>query len=307
MITAREGVGRTGAAILLASIVVLVSIPFDLIPMLRGPAPYPPEWQWAFRPEGPARPLLGGRGLRPGPPRPPVGFRYGLGAEPPHRCAAGPGGRSGDPGLRSAAGAAGPRARPGPADPALTGPLGLVHLVPHGGHLARSPGPGRVSPAPRRAACPTLSRTRQARRHPPTRARCSTTGPPSPCARPRRRSPMGSSAWPGSPTASFGLRPPGPPGPRRCSAPWFSASWAPSPPGRSLAWRRPSAPRVSPPRAWRCSGPSLPGPALMVPQFDQALALPVVAVAALLLAAHREVGAGLVASGPPARSAGRRS
>ena len=58
MITAREGVGRTGAAILLASIVVLVSIPFDLIPMLRGPAPYPPEWQWAFRPEGPARPLL---------------------------------------------------------------------------------------------------------------------------------------------------------------------------------------------------------------------------------------------------------
>ncbi len=42
----------------LASVLVLVSIPLDLIPLLRGPAPYPPEWQWAFRPEGPARPLL---------------------------------------------------------------------------------------------------------------------------------------------------------------------------------------------------------------------------------------------------------
>ena len=42
----------------LASVVVLVSIPFDLIPLLRGPAPYPPEWQWAFRPEGPAHTLL---------------------------------------------------------------------------------------------------------------------------------------------------------------------------------------------------------------------------------------------------------
>ncbi len=42
----------------LASVLVLVSIPFDLIPLLRGPAPYPPEWQWAFRPEGPAHALL---------------------------------------------------------------------------------------------------------------------------------------------------------------------------------------------------------------------------------------------------------
>lgn len=43
----------------LGSLLVLVSIPFDLIPLLRGPAPYPPEWQWAFRPDGPARPLVG--------------------------------------------------------------------------------------------------------------------------------------------------------------------------------------------------------------------------------------------------------
>jgi hypothetical protein len=41
-----------------ASGLVLLSVPFDLIPWLRGPAPYPPEWQWAFRLEGPARPLL---------------------------------------------------------------------------------------------------------------------------------------------------------------------------------------------------------------------------------------------------------
>ena len=46
---------RRHAAALVASLFVLVSIPFDLVPLLRGPAPYPPEWQWAFRPEGPAR------------------------------------------------------------------------------------------------------------------------------------------------------------------------------------------------------------------------------------------------------------
>jgi len=55
---AREGLGRTRILVLLASAAVLVSIPSDLVPMLRGPAPYPPEWQWAFRPDGPARPLL---------------------------------------------------------------------------------------------------------------------------------------------------------------------------------------------------------------------------------------------------------
>jgi hypothetical protein len=55
---ARQGEGRRRAVILLASLVVLVSVPFDLIPILRGPAPYPPEWQWAYRADGPARPLL---------------------------------------------------------------------------------------------------------------------------------------------------------------------------------------------------------------------------------------------------------
>jgi hypothetical protein len=50
--------GRRRIVILLASLVVLISVPFDLIPALRGPAPYPPEWQWAFRPDGPSRPLV---------------------------------------------------------------------------------------------------------------------------------------------------------------------------------------------------------------------------------------------------------
>ena len=47
-----------GVAVLV-SLPVLLSIPFDLAPLLRGPAPYPPEWQWAFRPDGPAQSLLG--------------------------------------------------------------------------------------------------------------------------------------------------------------------------------------------------------------------------------------------------------
>ena len=50
---------RSLAVAAAASLLVLVAIPFDLVPLLRGPAPYPPEWQWAFRPGGPARPLWG--------------------------------------------------------------------------------------------------------------------------------------------------------------------------------------------------------------------------------------------------------
>ena len=50
-----------GVAVLV-SLPILLSIPFDLAPLLRGPAPYPPEWRWAFRPEGPARPLLAAGG-----------------------------------------------------------------------------------------------------------------------------------------------------------------------------------------------------------------------------------------------------
>lgn len=40
---------------LLISLFLLVAIPLDLLPWLRGPAPYPPEWQWGLRsePSGP--------------------------------------------------------------------------------------------------------------------------------------------------------------------------------------------------------------------------------------------------------------
>jgi hypothetical protein len=44
-------------AILAVSLAAAVAIPFDLVPWLRGPAPYPPEWQWGYRAGGPARPL----------------------------------------------------------------------------------------------------------------------------------------------------------------------------------------------------------------------------------------------------------
>lgn len=40
-----------------ACLALAAAIPFDTFPWLRGPAPYPPEWQWAYRAEGPARPL----------------------------------------------------------------------------------------------------------------------------------------------------------------------------------------------------------------------------------------------------------
>jgi hypothetical protein len=48
---------RRGLVVAL-SLLVLVAIPFDLAPWLRGPAPYPPEWQWAYRREGASPPLL---------------------------------------------------------------------------------------------------------------------------------------------------------------------------------------------------------------------------------------------------------
>jgi hypothetical protein len=42
----------------LSSLLVLGAIPLDLAPWLRGPAPYPPEWQWAFRSGGASSSLL---------------------------------------------------------------------------------------------------------------------------------------------------------------------------------------------------------------------------------------------------------
>jgi hypothetical protein len=44
--------------VVVSSLLVLAAIPFDLAPWLRGPAPYPPEWQWAYRPDGASPPLL---------------------------------------------------------------------------------------------------------------------------------------------------------------------------------------------------------------------------------------------------------
>jgi hypothetical protein len=49
--------GLLAAPALLAALscAALVAIRLDLLPELRGPAPYPPEWQWAYRPIALAR------------------------------------------------------------------------------------------------------------------------------------------------------------------------------------------------------------------------------------------------------------
>lgn len=39
------------------SVLALVAIRYDLAPWLRGPAPYPPEWQWRYRPHALAKAL----------------------------------------------------------------------------------------------------------------------------------------------------------------------------------------------------------------------------------------------------------
>jgi hypothetical protein len=48
---------RVLAGVALGSILVLVALVTDALPWLRGPAPYPPEWQWGWRLE-PGRLLL---------------------------------------------------------------------------------------------------------------------------------------------------------------------------------------------------------------------------------------------------------
>src|SRR3989304_9038174 len=43
---------RSSVFLTLATLLVLAAIRFDALPLLRGPAPYPPEWQWEYRPGG---------------------------------------------------------------------------------------------------------------------------------------------------------------------------------------------------------------------------------------------------------------
>src|SRR4029453_696471 len=52
---------RRIATCLVATALSVAAIVFDPIPLLRGPAPYPPEWQWLRREapaEGPLAPAL---------------------------------------------------------------------------------------------------------------------------------------------------------------------------------------------------------------------------------------------------------
>lgn len=53
--------GRWGwASVVLASLLAVVAIGTDAVPLLRGPAPYPPEWQWEYRPAPDGAPWLPG-------------------------------------------------------------------------------------------------------------------------------------------------------------------------------------------------------------------------------------------------------
>ena len=46
---------RAGLLAVVLSALALLCVHFDLVPQLRGPAPYPPEWQWRHRPRSLAR------------------------------------------------------------------------------------------------------------------------------------------------------------------------------------------------------------------------------------------------------------
>jgi hypothetical protein len=59
--------GRGRLSLLALTSLVLVAVAFDVPPQIRGPAPYPPEWQWALR-DGPTSgrwspPVLAAAGL----------------------------------------------------------------------------------------------------------------------------------------------------------------------------------------------------------------------------------------------------
>src|SRR5262245_57573694 len=66
MLWSRSMRGRTIAIVMAAlSLLCALSIRLDLVPKLRGPAPYPPEWQWRYRPRSlagalPALPFAAG-------------------------------------------------------------------------------------------------------------------------------------------------------------------------------------------------------------------------------------------------------
>jgi len=49
---------RWAVAATVTGLAMLAVVPFDLFPALRGPAPYPPEWQWEYRSAAPGGSLL---------------------------------------------------------------------------------------------------------------------------------------------------------------------------------------------------------------------------------------------------------
>jgi hypothetical protein len=51
-------VPRWAVAATLVGLALLAVVPFDILPVFRGPAPYPPEWQWEYRSAAPGGSLV---------------------------------------------------------------------------------------------------------------------------------------------------------------------------------------------------------------------------------------------------------
>ena len=289
MIAARRSGARGRAAILLASLFVLISIPSDLVPWLRGPAPYPPEWQWAFRPEGPARPLLAAAACALGL----LGLLAASGTawarERPADHPAGAHRGGGAPGRR-------PADRPAGAGAGATRSPSCSHAPAR----PRSPRTTRW-PSPPRRVIPWLSSdlTRNCypscrgppSTPPPTRpGRCSTTARPSGCARRFPRLTEGLLGAAGVPDTAFR-----PPATRAARAAALLGALLLVLLGAVTAWpvarlARALGVGILPAGRLAVLWSLLPGPALMTPQFDQALALLVAGATALLLAASGGAG-----------------
>ena len=50
---------RRDAALIVATALLWLAIWFDVTPLLRGPAPYPPEWRWPYLADKPVALTLG--------------------------------------------------------------------------------------------------------------------------------------------------------------------------------------------------------------------------------------------------------
>ena len=276
-------IGKEWRVVLIVSVLLLVAILLDLTPLLRGPAPYPPEWRWDLRAG-----TLGGRWF------PALASGAALVA------LAWVGGRLRPAVVVTAAVAAG-----------WLFQLSLAGLEPAGAArtlveraLSRTATSYLTVAESDAARDPAVFLDHHAERLPELRkaAKHAATHPPGPVL--FYRGLIGFfEAAPGAATALLGAGGIDPDSGRR-PAPVRAAALA----GPLLimflcvatAWPVAALARaggMEAPRAARLAAlwPLLPGPALMAPHFDQMLALPVTAAAALLASAAASGGRPLIA------------